>query len=195
MGRNDRGFWKDTRGIDTVPQKMVFYLISAGVILILVTVSWNNVSPYLTGSQVEKEINDLSVELLSIQNGYPRDLKDVQSTEGSMCTAQLSLPDNVQYISLGVDPDPDTDGDLSNSPWIVENNTIIVQYYNGMKKRFLISGEDIQFRKGIPGEKGEWNIDTGSLSENKGIVIENPVAGEFVFELVLNDGKYTLSHF
>ncbi len=191
----DRNFWKDTEGIDTVPQKMIFYLVITGVILILVAVSWNNVSAYLTGSQLEKNVNSLSVELLSIQNGYPRDLNEVDSTEGSMCVAQLSLPGRVQYLSLGVDPDPDLDGNLSNSAWNTENNTIIVQHYNGVKNRFLIAGEQINFRKGSLDKNGKWNLDTSNLSENKGIVIQDPVAGEFIFELVLYDDKYTLSHF
>lgn len=191
----DRSFWKDTDGIDTVPQKMIFYLMITGVILVLVAVSWNNVSIYLTDSQIEKEVNSLSVELLSIQKGYPRDLSEVDGTEGSMCVVQLSLPDSVQYLSLGVDPDPDLDGNLSNSVWNAENNTIIIQHYNGVKKRFLIGGERINFRKGSLDKNGNWNLDTNNLSENKGIVIQNPVTGEFIFELVLYDKKYTLSHF
>lgn len=166
-----------------------------GVILVLVAVSWNNVSIYLTDSQIEKEVNSLSVELLSIQKGYPRDLSEVDGTEGSMCVVQLSLPDSVQYLSLGVDPDPDLDGNLSNSVWNAENNTIIIQHYNGVKKRFLIGGERINFRKGSLDKNGNWNLDTNNLSENKGIVIQNPVTGEFIFELVLYDKKYTLSHF
>ncbi|KXS45063.1 MAG: hypothetical protein AWU59_137 [Methanolobus sp. T82-4] len=191
----DRSFWKDTDGIDTVPQKMIFYLMITGVILVLVAVSWNNVSIYLTDSQIEKEVNSLSVELLSIQKGYPRDLSEVDGTEGSMCVVQLSLPDSVQYLSLGVDPDPDLDGNLSNSVWNAENNTIIIQHYNGVKKRFLIGGERINFRKGSLDKNGNWNLDTNNLSENKGIVVQNPVTGEFIFELVLYDKKYTLSHF
>lgn len=194
-GLKDRSFWNNTDGIDTVPQKIIFYLVLTGVIIILVAVAWNNISPYIEGSQIEKEINGLSVELLSIQNGYLRDLNEVDSTEGSMCVAQLSLPDSVQYMSLGVDPDPDLDGNLSNSAWNAENNTIIIQHYNGVKKRFLIGGEKINFRKGSLDKNGNWNLDTNNLSENKGIVIQNPVSGEFIFELVLYDNKYTLSHF
>ncbi|MBN2110637.1 MAG: hypothetical protein JW705_06075 [Methanosarcinaceae archaeon] len=189
------GFWKDTKGIDTVPLKLVFYLMITAVTFALVSVAWNNISPYIAGSQVEKEINDLSVELLSIQDGYPRNLDDIEAIEGSMCVAQLSLPDNVQYLSLGIDPDPDIDGNLSDCAWNVENNTIIVQYQNGVKKRFLIAGEIIKFRKGTVDNKGNWNLYTGNLYGNQGIVIMRPVAGEFVFELVSCGQKYTLSHF
>lgn len=191
----NKDFLKDTDGIDTVTQKIIFYLMITGVIIVLAATSWNNIPTYLAGTQVEKDVNDLSVELLSIQNGYPRDLRNADSTEGSMCIAQLSLPDNVQYMSLGIDPDPDIDGNLSNSAWNVENNTIVVQYYDGMKKRFLIGGESINSRKGIVDENGDWNLDTGNLSTNKGIVIENPVSGEYIFELVFYDEIYTLSHF
>ena len=191
----EQGFFRDTRAIDTVPLKMIFYLALTGTILVLVAVSWNNMSPFFRGYQTEEQLNDLSVELLSIQRGYARNLEEAGSTTGSMCMVRLSLPDNVRYLALGVDPDPDVDGNLSNTAWHTENNTMLIQYNNGVRNRFIIEGEHIRFRQGSLTEKNTWGIDPYSVQDNMGIVIENPVNGDYIFELVFSGEKYTLSHF
>jgi hypothetical protein len=192
--KKKRSLLLDTGAIDTAPMKIVFYLAVTGVILMLVAVSWNSVSSCFRGYHVEEQINDLSVELLSIQKGYARNLGDTGSIEGSRCTVRLSLPENVRFLAFGVDPDPDTDGNLSNSEWLPENNTLLVQYTNGLKNRFIIKGEEIRFRKGTIAE-GTWNLDPYSVQDNMGIVIENPVNGDYTFELAFAGEKYTLSHF
>ncbi len=189
-----RIFLRDTRAIDTVPLKIVLYLAVTGVILMLVAVSWNSVSSFFAGYHAEEQINDLSVELLSIQKGYARDLESTGSPEGSMCTVTLALPENVRFLALGVDPDPDKDGNLSNSGWLPENNTLLIQYDNGLRKRFAIKGEEIRFRKGTITE-GIWSPDPNPVQDNMGIVIESPIAGYYTFELVRSGEKYTLSHF
>lgn len=193
--RKKTSLLQDTRGIDTVPMKLVFYLALTGTILFLIMAAWNNVSPFFTGYDTEKQISGLSVELLSIQNGHARNPEDAGSIEGSMCTVRLSLPENVRFLALGVDPDPDADGNLSNSAWLPENNTILVQYESGHKNRFTISSDEIMFRQGSLNAKGSWVIDTQQIHGNMGIVIEKPVNGDYVFELVFSDRKYTLSHF
>ncbi len=190
----ERSFLRDIRAIDTVPLKIVLYLAVTGVILMLVAVSWNSVSSFFAGYHVEEQISDLSVEFLSIQKGYARDLENTGSLEGSMCTVTLALPENVRFLALGVDPDPDTDGNLSNSGWLPENNTLLIQYDNGLRNRFTIKGEEIRFMKGTVTE-GTWGLDPHSVQDNMGVVIESPVNGEYTFELVLSGEKYTLSHF
>ncbi|WP_406661017.1 hypothetical protein V7O66_00395 [Methanolobus sp. ZRKC3] len=188
-------FLRDTRGIDTIALKMVFYLAITGTILFLVTVSWGNVSPFFEKVQTDEQVKDLAVELLSIQNGYARDLRDSTAVQGSTCTVKVTLPESVRFLSMGVDPDPDSDGNLTNSGWIVENSTILVQYNNGEKNRFLIK-ENIQFRKGNLSQNDNWNLYSSKGYDNIGIVIENPVKGDFIFEFVYDArGKYTISHF
>jgi hypothetical protein len=190
----ERSLLRDTRAIDTVPMKIILYLAVTGVILMLVTVSWNSVSSCFTGYRVEEQINDLSVELLSIQKGYARNLEDKGGNEGSMCTVRVSLPENIRFLAFGVDPDPDIDGNISNSAWLPENNTLLVQYNNGQRNRFIIKGEEIRFRKGTISE-GTWVLDPYSVQDNMGIVIKEPVNGDYTFELAFSGEKYTLSHF
>ncbi len=195
MGIVGSSFISDTRGIDTVPLKMIFYLTITGIVVILMAVSWSNMSPVYSGAKDSKQINDASLEIRSIQNGYARNLHELNSPEGSMCELEFSL-DDVSYLAFGVDPDPDMNGNFSDTQWIPENNTIICQYDNGVRDRYRISGETISFLKGSQDDNGKWSVDEKYEKNGKtGVLIEGPMEGVFVFELVLDDKKCTMSHF
>jgi hypothetical protein len=188
-------FIKDTRAADTIPLKMVFYLVITGAVIFLMAFSWNSLSPVYSGTKDSKQINDASIELMSIQNGYPRNLLEQNSPDGSTCTIKLSMP-HISYLAFGVDPDPDMDGDLTDTYWIQENNTIICQYGNGVKDRYHIDGNTIYFRKGILDNNGKWIMDNNpDINRSLGVVIKGPVEGDFDFELVLEEKKYTISCF
>lgn len=190
-------FLADTRGVDTIPLKIVVYLTITALIVVLAAVSWNNIAPVMDDADVDRQLEDAALKISSIQHGYAREITS-KGTDGSMCTVKLSLPEHVNYVAFGVDPDPDSDGNLTNLEWSVEENTIICSYSSGVKTRVLISGEPVEFRKGIQDEGGKWIFHEdfypdGSLSE--GVVIEGPINGDFSFELVFDGGKQTLSHF
>lgn len=196
MGAKRSSFLEDTRGADTIPLKMVFYLVITGAVIFLMAFAWNNLSPVYSGTKDDEQINTAMVELMSIQEGYPRNLLEPNSPNGSMCSIVFSMP-HVSYIAFGVDPDPDNNGDFSDTYWIQENNTIICQYGNGAKERYHFdSGNTVLFRKGTMDSTGKWLIDDNpDLNGTLGVVIEGPIEGKFNFELVLKDKKYTLSCF
>ncbi|MCM1986479.1 hypothetical protein [Methanococcoides seepicolus] len=191
-------FLADTRGVDTIPLKMVFYLSIAGMIILMTAFSWNNISPVVDDAHVDKQLEDVALGISSIQNGYAKDISS-NDVEGSMGVLDLSLPEHVDYVSFGVDPDPDMDGNLTNTEWAVEKNTILCSYSEGFKTRVHINGDPIEFRKGISNNGDVWvpDDDSSALGSGKGVVLEGPISGEFVFEPVFveGEGKYTLSHF
>ncbi|WP_319506848.1 hypothetical protein [uncultured Methanolobus sp.] len=76
MGVKVTSFLRDTRGVDTIPLKMVFYLTVTGAIIVLVAASWNSLSPVYSGAKDSKQINAAALELLSIQNGYARNIQE-----------------------------------------------------------------------------------------------------------------------
>lgn len=177
---------------------MVVYLVITGCVLALIAISWNAIIPLKQGYDVENQLSEASLELLSLQRGKARDLSLSFSTEGSMCSFELDFPREITYVGFGVDPDPDNDGNVTNSVWSMENNTIIYRYDNGVRKRWIIEGEKINFCQGIRSTGGKWfPNNTLNLSTNidEGVVIEKPVSGTYVFELVRSNGTYTLSHF
>lgn len=194
----ERSFFTDTEGIDTIPLKMIVYLVITGCVLALIAISWNAIVPVKQGYDIEKQLTEVSLELLSLQKGKARDISMPFSSEGSICSIELDLPGDVTFIGFGVDPDPDNDGNITNSSWNIENNTIIYRYDNGVRKRWHIEGENINFYQGVRSDSGNWFLDTTldpSTNMDKGVVIEKPVSGTYIFELVRNNGTYTLSHF
>lgn len=177
---------------------MVVYLVITGCVLALIAISWNAIVPVKQGYNIEKQLSGASLELVSLQRGKARDLSMPFSTEGSLCSIELDFPREITYVGFGVDPDPDNDGNITNSTWNVENNTIIYRYENGVRKRWLIEGENINFCQGLLSDSDNWYLDdtlNTSANMDKGVVIEKPVSGTYVFELVRNNGTYTLSHF
>lgn len=198
-----RDLVSDTAAVDTIPLKLVVYLGLLATVLILVAQAWNTVSPVLEDAQIKAQTETASLSILSIQEGYARNSADSFSPAGSMCALEFSLPASVRYISFGVDPDPECNEQLNDSGWTLENNTIICQYQNGVKKRLFLEGKPVHFIKGkldseerwTPEESQETNETRLSL-EKTGVVIEYPVSGKFIFEMVTqNEIRYTMSHF
>jgi len=198
-----KSFFADTRAADTIPLKLVVYLGLLAAVLLLIAQAWENASPVLDEAEIKAQVEDAALSLHSIQKGHSRPLEDIYAPEGSGCILTLSLPESISYLSFGVDPDPDCSGNLSDSEWKLESNTLIYQYKNGVKQRVLLEGETVHFLKGAPDEEGNWvpaasleNNETPSGFNETGIVIKYPVSGEFVFELVSENGiRYTMSHF
>jgi len=196
-------FIEDSVAADTIPLKLVVYLGLLAAVVLLLAQAWNIASPVLQEAEIKTQVEIASLSLLSIQGGYARDSADRYSPEGSMCTLTFSLPPSVRYISFGVDPDQECNGNLTDSGWVPENNTLIYQYKNGVKKRVFLKGTPVHFIKGIRNSEGIW-IPTGSQEDNEislalestAVVIEYPVSGEFLFEMVTREGiKYTMSRF
>ena len=198
MSDKIRIFWNDTRGVDTIPLKLVVYLALTGAVMVLIAVSWGNIMPFIEGADVDKQITDAALKITSVQQGAARDLLDTRSADGSMCIVELSLPDNVRFVGFGVDPDPDANGNLTDSKWVKEDNTIVYQYLNGVKKRVFLNGETVQFKSGVQDTSDRWVINTNfdiANGHDAGVVLEGAVSGEFIFEMVFDGEMYMLSHF
>lgn len=198
-----RQFFSDTVAADSIPLKLVVYLGLLAAVFFLVAQVWNAAIPVLEDAEIGDQAEAASMSILSIQEGYARNTADRYSPEGNMCTLEFSLPVSVRYISFGVDPDPECNGNLSDSKWVPVNNTLIYQYKNGVKKRVFLQGKIVHFIKGEKNSERMWIPLTGEENNEKplvlektGVVIEYPVSGEFLFEMVtLNDVRYTMSHF
>jgi hypothetical protein len=198
-----RKFFSEISAADTIPLKLVVYTGLFAAVLILMAQAWNTSLPVLEDAKTKDQVETAALGILSIQQGYARELGDKDSSSGTMCLIKFSCPDSIRYISFGIDPDPESNGNLNDSNWITEDNTIIYQYKNGVKKRVFLDGENIRFIKGEPDSEGIWfpNIDENGniakgFSKENAVIIEAPVSGEFSFETVMQKGvRYTMSHF
>ncbi len=113
-----RQFFSDTVAADTIPLKLVVYLGLLAAVLFLVAQAWHAAIPVLEDAEIGDQAEAASMSILSIQEGYARNTADRYSPEGSMCTLEFSLPVFVRYISFGVDPDPECNGNLNDSKWV-----------------------------------------------------------------------------
>ena len=115
----------DTEAADTIPLKLVVYLALLAAVVVLLAQAWSIASPALQDAEIKAQAETASLSLLSIQGGYARNSEDRYNPEGSMCTLKFSLPPSVRYVSFGVDPDQECNGNLTDSEWVIENNTLI----------------------------------------------------------------------
>jgi len=198
-----RKFFSEISAVDTIPLKLVVYTGLFAAVLILMAQAWHTSLPVLEDANMKDQVETAGLEILSIQQGHARELGDGESPSGTMCLIKFSCPDSIRYISFGIDPNPEGNGYLNDSKWVTEDNTIIYQYKNGVKKRVFLDGENIRFIKGELNSEGIWfpnldengNIVKGSSQKNA-VVIESPVSGEFLFETVMQKGvQYTMAHF
>jgi len=112
-----RQFFSDTVAADTIPLKLVVYLGLLAAVLILLAQAWHATVPVLDDAKISNQAEAASMSILSIQEGYARNSSDRYGPEGSMCTLDFSFPASVRYISFGVDPDPECNGQLNGSEW------------------------------------------------------------------------------
>lgn len=202
-------FFSNTAASDTIPLKLVVYLGLLAVVLLFSVRAWENTTPVLEAAKTENQLDEAALVLRSIQSGYARELSDRHGPDGTMCSLSFSLPASVSFVSFGVDPDPDLSGNLSDSEWTLANNTLICQYADGVRKRVLMEGPLIFFCQGKINEKRRWEpvrglFDPGTAENSSlqaggrqvGVVIEAPGSGNFIFELVSENGtRYTMARF
>jgi len=151
-----RQFFSDTVAADTIPLKLVVYLGLLAAVLILLAQTWHTAISILEDAAIKDQAETASLSIRSIQGGYARNPADTYSPEGSKYSLYFSFPASVRYISFGVDPDPECNGQLNDSNWTLENNTIIYQYKNGVKKRVFLEGKPVYFVKGERNSEGIW---------------------------------------
>ena len=89
MGNLQR-FLEDTRGVDTIPLKMVVYLSITALVILLSNAAWNNIAPVVDDTDIDRQLEEAALKISSIQHGYARDVSS-KGTDGSMCTVELSL--------------------------------------------------------------------------------------------------------
>ena len=118
--------WKDEQGIDTVPLKLIVYLVLVGVIIAMVAVGLKNAGPPMDAALMERQMGELKTSFQQMQSGYARDLGDPYAPIGNIRSFDLVLPDSLEYLCFGVDPDPDNNGILTDTPPGLETGAGIV---------------------------------------------------------------------
>ena len=183
--------WKDERGADTIPLKLVVYLSIVGIIIVIVAIGLKNAQPPMDTAIMERQIEEVKSSIEIMQTGYSRPISDPQAPTGNIRSFELVLPDNLEYISFGVDPDPDNNGILKNTPpgLITDDGDVVYFKLRYTGKIRVKLDDNVHFREGILND-GHWTIN----EPHQGVVLTGN-SQSVVFELVNDGGNvYTISH-
>ncbi len=86
-----------------------------------------------------------------MQYGATRNLIDPASPSGNMRTFMITLPDDIEYLAFGADPDPDNDGNLMDTEENMlteKGNVIFYKPRIGSKIRVPLD-DSIELREGL----------------------------------------------
>ncbi|MFZ3382656.1 MAG: invasin domain 3-containing protein [Candidatus Methanoperedens sp.] len=185
----------DSASID-IPIRLVVYIILTAAIVAVTAIGLSHIWPGMTTNIMEKQIGEIKASLGTMQTGGARNLIDPDSPPGNIRTLMVTIPEDVDYLAFGVDPDPDNDLNMTNTPdgMITDRGNVI--YYSGTNGKVRIPLEDpIELREGLL-EGGRWTVnDIGGLQN--GAVLSEKGNYELTFELVydpISKEKYTLVH-
>ncbi|VVB84588.1 Uncharacterised protein [uncultured archaeon] len=190
-------FVKDERGTMEIPLRLVVYVMITAAIIALVAIGLSNVKPGMTADTLEKQIGAMKVSLAAMQSGAARNLIDPSSPGGNIRTYKIVLPEDMGYLAFGADPDPDNDGNLTNTrnDTLTDRGNVII-YSSSAGKKMIPLDENIEIREGIF-ENGRWVMNSAN-GKQYGVVIRGGGRSEITFELVydpLTKERYTLAHF
>ena len=191
-------FTSDETASIEIPIRLVVYVILTGAIIALTAIGLSQIWPGITTDSMEKQIGEIKVTITAMQSGSARNLIDADSPAGNIRTFKITIPEDVDFLAFGADPDPDNDYNLTNTPedLLTEaGNVIFYSSGKGGKIRIPLEGY-VELREGLL-ENGRWFInDFGN--KQYGAVITGNGKYDLTFELVydpISKEKYTLVYF
>ena len=191
-------FTRDETASIEIPIRLVVYVILTGAIIALTAIRLSQIWPGITTDSMEKQIGEIKVSISAMQSGSARNLIDTDSPRGNIRTFKITIPEDVDYLAFGADPDPDNDHNLTNTPpdLLTEGgNVIFYSSGKGGKKRIPLDGS-VELREGLL-DNGRWIINNFE-EKQYGAVITRKGRYELTFELVYDPilkEKYTLVQF
>ncbi len=190
-------FISDERGTMEIPLRFVVYVMITGAIIALVVIGISNIKPGITTDTFEKQIGAMKVSMAAMQSGAARNLIDPASPGGNIRTYKIVLPEDAGYLAFGADPDPDSDGNLTNTrgDMLTDRGNVII-YRTSAGKKIIPLDENIEIREGLF-ENGRWVMNRED-GKQYGVVIRGSGRSEITFELVydpISKERYILSHF
>lgn len=180
-----------------IPIRLVVYVILTAAIVALAAIGLSQIWPGITTDVMEKQIGKIKVSLDTMKNGGARNLIDPDSPAGNIRTLKITIPGDVDYLAFGADPDPDNDGNLTNTPdgLLTERGNVIF-YGSSTGKIRIPLDEYIELREGRF-ENGRW-IMNNIGGKQYGAVISEKGNYELTFEMVydpISKERYTLVHY
>ncbi len=179
----------DDFAVETIPTRLIVTIAIISVIALLVFFGYKSFSVTNSENQVETYCKELESKLASmLASGETRDIDEVDASMGTIRSQSFTLPDNILFLSFGVDPDPDNAGGLETG-LTGEGNVIFYRVEGGNKKSVWLN-EDFKFREGLY-KNDKWTIN----EENEGFIINDSGKITLSFEYIEKNGeRFILIH-
>lgn len=95
----------DDMGVDSMPVALVASALLLALILGFVATGLKNVQPMVSDASVDDQVSRMANGCRAMLASAPRDLGDPGSPPGAVRRFELSLPEDMEYIGLGYDPE------------------------------------------------------------------------------------------
>jgi len=179
----------DDIAADMIPIRLIMSIVIIAAVTLLVAFGYMNFRISSAENKVEQECRAIESKLFSmIASGVARDVDELNADDGTIRSCSMNLPDNLIYLSFGVDPDPDNDGDLDTG--LTVNGSVMFYRVDGGSKKAVWLDDDFKFREGLFfGNK--WIIN----GDGQGFILKSGGKSSLIFELVKkNNESFVLIH-
>jgi len=180
----------DNYGTEMIPIRLIISISIITAITAMIVVSYQNISIIMSENKIQNEIDEIESKLYTmIKSGVARDIDIYNSENGTMRTKKIDLPSNIIYLSFGVDPDPDNNGELTTG-LTTNGSAIFYKVEGGNKNVIWLDSEEIRFREGNF-SNNRWIIN----KKGQGLILTSGGINSITFELIeKNYEKYILIH-
>lgn len=173
---NWKGIMPDSSGTAFIPVRVVISIAVGAAIIGLVFLGLQFADETTAQEKVQRACDSLEASLTTTIQGDARDVDNPPDSPGSTYHWSPTLPSELSYLGLGVDPDPDNDGTLQGG--ITDTGNCIYYKTEGGDKQAIWLDENIQFRTGSLND-GRWTIE-----QPDGYVIQGGGTVNLTFEAV-----------
>jgi len=169
---------KNDFAAEMIPIRLILSITVIAAIALMVGVGFINLSITSAENQVELECRTLESKLYTMMgSGIARDVDEINAGDGTKRSHAFHLPDNLMYLSFGVDPDPDNNGELQTG--VTENGSSIFYRVAGGSKHVLWFEDEYRLREGKYND-GKWILN----DDEQGYIITCGGKTTLTFELV-----------
>jgi len=168
----------DNNAADMIPIRLIISITLVAAIIAILAIGYNSLRIVLSENQVEKDCKALESKFYTmIASGVTRDVNEINAAEGTKRAYTFNLPENIIFLSFGVDPDQDNNGILETG--LTSNGAVIFYKINGGSKKVIWLNSDFKFREGYY-DGSKWVIN----NNGEGFIIKNPGEIKLNFEYV-----------
>ncbi len=186
-----RRYIEDIDAVEMIPIRMLISIGIIAAISVLLAVGYQNISISIAENQVKNDVTALQSQLYAlVASGVPRNVDAIGEGEGTKRTQTFNLPDSLQYLAFGFDPDSDNNGLLEAGELLEGGAVIVFKVAGGSKQVMWLPKNQIRFREGVYNMAfSKWDINT----PEQGFLLTSGGKTVIVCELVeRSDQRYIL---